>query len=301
MTGPAKKLLLAAAALAALLLDSLVVVDETEIAVPTFFGRLSGAALGPGPHLVAPRPAGGVLRVDRRRLLLRIPPTEFLTSDKKNLLLDLAAVWRVTDPALFLQRAGSLAAAESRLVDLSLAALGAAAGRSPSEAFFSSQPGAVRITHLADEVRGQVDAAARTGFGVEVTAAWITQVHFPWQNRESIVARMRAERDRIARRLRSEGEEAGQKIEAEADEARRTLLAEARREAEVTKGRGEAEAARLYAEAWRTDPALWEFVRSMNAYERIVGEGTTFFLDAEGPVMRGLLEGPSPGGKGGVR
>ena len=297
MTSPAKKLLLAAAAAAALLVDSLVVVDETQVGVPTFFGRLSGAPLGPGPHLVAPRPAGGVLRVDRRRLLLRIPPTEFLTADKKNLLLDLAVVWRVTDPPLFLQRAGGTAAAESRLVDLLLSALGAAAGRSPSEAFFSPQPGTVRVSALAEEVRRQVDAAARGGFGVEVTSAWVTQVHFPWQNRESIVARMRAERDRIARRLRSEGEEAGQKIEAEADEARRTLLAEARREAEVTRGKGEAEAARLYAEAWRADPALWELVRSMSAYERIVGEGTTLFLDAEGPVMRGLLQGPS-GGKG---
>lgn len=294
---PSRGLLVAAVAVLALLLDSLVVVEETEVAVPTLFGRVSGAPLAPGPHLVAPRPAGGVLRVDRRRLLLRIPPTEFLTSDKKNLLLDLAAVWRVTDPALFLQRAGGTAAAESRLVDLSLAALGAAAGRSPSDSFFSSQPGAVRVTALAEEVRRQVDAAARSGFGVEVTSAWITQVHFPWQNRESIVARMRAERDRIARRLRSEGEEAAQKIEAEADEARRTLLAEARRDADVTRGRGEAEAARLYAEAWRTDPALWEFVRSLNAYEKIVGDGTTFFLDSEGPVMRGLLQGP-PAGRG---
>lgn len=293
-----RRIVLGVACLLLLFLDGLVVVDETEVAIPTLFGRVSGSAMAPGPHLVWPRPAGSVLRVDRRRLLLRLPPTEFLTADKKNLLLDLSAVWRVVDPGLYFQRAGSTAAVEARLVDLSIAALGSAAGRSPSEAFFSTEAGKVRLGALAEEIRSQVDAAARSGFGVEVGSAWITQVHFPWQNRESIVARMRAERDRIARRLRSEGEESARKIEAQAEQEKRTLLAEARRDADVERGRGEAEAARLYAEAWRADPALYEFVRALSAYEKFVGEGTTFFLDAEGPVMSRLLQGPPPVGKG---
>ncbi|KAA0254645.1 protease modulator HflC [Acidobacteria bacterium ACD] len=288
--------ILLAILLAALLADCLVVVDETELALPTLFGRISGGILGPGPHLVAPRPFGGVLRVDRRHLLLRTPPSEYLSADKKNLLLDLALVYRVEDPALFLTRVRDTAGAEARLMDLSIAALGAAAGRSPSEAFFSTAQGAVKLAELGDEIRRVVDAAARSGLGIHVEAAWLTQVHFPYQNREAIVARMRAERDRIARRLRSEGEEAGRKIEAEAEMERRVLLAEAARDAEVTRGRGEAEATRLYAEAWRLDPQLYDFVRALSTYEKALGEGTTFFLDAEGPVMRPLLSPPPAGG-----
>lgn len=294
-----KPLLLAAAAALLLLLDSAVVVDETEIALPTLFGRISGGVLQPGLHLVAPRPVGGTLRVDRRRLILRTPPTEYLTADKKNLLLDFALVYRIDDPGLYLTRVRETEAAEARLMDLSIAALGAAAGRSPSEAFFSTVEGNVRLAELGEEVRRSVDAAARSGFGIRVEAAWITQVHFPYQNREAIVARMRAERDRIARRLRSEGEEAGRKIEATADKERRLLLAEASREAEEVRGKGEAEATRLYAEAYRLDPALYEFVRALAAYEKTVGERTTFLLDADSPLLRPLLSGAGPQGAAG--
>lgn len=281
----------AAVAVSALTLSSLVVVDETEVALPVRFGRISGGPMGPGLNLIAPRPIGSVFRIDRRKLLLRIPPTEFLTVDKKNLLLDLAAVYRVENPELFLQRVRDTAGAESRLTDLSIAALGAIAGRSPSESFFSAEPGKVKLPELSEEVRQRVQEAA-LGFGIRVETAWITQVHFPYQNREAIVSRMRAERDRIARRLRSEGEEAAQKIEAEAEQAKRLLLAEAARDAEISRGKGDADAARLYAQAYRLDPKLYEFIRTLHAYEKMAGPGTTVFLDSDGPVMKLLTRGP---------
>jgi membrane protease subunit HflC len=285
-------LLLAAAGFLALLFASLVVVDETEVALPVRFGRISGEPMKPGLHLIAPRPVGSVFRIDRRKLLIRIPPTEFLSVDKKNLLLDFAAVYRIEEPALFLQRVRDVPGAESRLVDLSISALGAIAGRSPAEAFFSIDAEKVKLLALSEEVRTSVDAAAK-GFGIRVDSAWITQVHFPYQNREAIVSRMRAERDRIARRLRSEGEEAAQKIEAEAEQEKRRLLAEAARDAEVTRGKGDADAARLYAQAYRLDPKLYEFIRALSAYEKMAGKETTLFLDADGPAMRLLTRGPN--------
>jgi membrane protease subunit HflC len=153
---------------AALLLDAVVVVEESELALPTLFGRISGGVLAPGPHLIAPRPFGGVLRVDRRHLLLRTPPSEYLSADKKNLLLDLALVYRVEDPELVLTRVRDAAGAEARLMDLSIAALGASAGRSPSEAFFSTASGAVKLSELGEEIRLAVDRAARSGLGIRV-------------------------------------------------------------------------------------------------------------------------------------
>ncbi len=289
------RILIILAAVVAVAAACIVIVDETEVAIPVRFGRISGAPMPPGLHFIVPRPIGSVLRLERRRLLLRIPPTEFLTEDKKNLLLDLAVVYHIDDPALFVQRVRDIQGAEARLVDLAIAALGASAGHSPSEMFFSTVPGAVKLDQIANEVRASVDEAARAGFGIRVEAAWISQVHFPYQNREAIVARMRAERDRIARRLRSEGEEAAQKIEAEAEQKKRLLLAEAARDAEILRGQGEAEATRLFAEAYRADPKLYDFVRALNAYEKIVGKETTIFLESDGPVMKILTRGPGTG------
>ncbi|MGH9441015.1 MAG: protease modulator HflC [Thermoanaerobaculia bacterium] len=282
-------------AIVALALDSLVIVDETEVALATRFGRLVSGPLAPGPHLILPRPIGSVFRLDRRRILFRIPPTEFLTSDKKNLVLELSLLWRISDPALFLQRVRDVDGAEARLIDLAISSLGSAAGRMPSEAFFSTQPGTVRTAELTERVRQRVDAFARASLGVEADAAWLSQVHFPGQNREAIVARMRAERARIALRLRSEGEEAGQKIEAEADERRRTLLAEAARDAEILRGQGEAEATRLVGEAYRRDPRLYEFLRALHGYEKSIGAETTIFLDSKSPMLKVLNEGPGTG------
>lgn len=280
-----------------LALDSIVIIDETEIALATRFGRVISAPLLPGPHVIFPRPIGSVLRLDRRRLLFRLPPTEFLTSDKKNLVLELSLLWRISDPTLFVQRVRDVDAAEARLIDLAISSLGSATGRMPSEAFFSTQPGAVQTAELAERVRQRVDAFARASLGIEADAAWLSQVHFPGQNRSAIAERMRAERARIALRLRSEGEEAGQKIEAEADERRRTLVAEAARDAEILRGQGEAEATRLVAEAYRRGPRLYEFLRALQAYEKSIGSETTIFLDSKSPILKVLNEGPSSSGR----
>jgi membrane protease subunit HflC len=80
---------------AALIADSLATVDETEIGLATRFGRVVSPPLAPGLHWIAPRPAGAMLRIDRRLRLTEIPPTEFLTSDKKNLVLASAISWRI--------------------------------------------------------------------------------------------------------------------------------------------------------------------------------------------------------------
>lgn len=286
--------MVAAAALAA---DSIATIDETEIGLSTRFGRVVSGPLPPGLHWIAPRPIGAMLRIDRRLRLTEIPPTEFLTADKKNLVIASAVSWRIADPRLFVQRIRSEEAAASRLIDLSIAALGASTGRRTSPTFFSVDRGAVQTEQLASEVTSYVNRLARANFGMELEHFWIARVQFPAQNREAIIARMQAERQRIALRIRSEGEETARKIEAEADLQRRTLLAEASRDAEITRGKGEAEATRITAEAYARDPRLFEFVRNLQLYEKAMGANTTIFLDSDTPVVRLFFQGAGNGGK----
>jgi membrane protease subunit HflC len=242
-------------------------------------------------HWIAPRPAGAMLRIDRRLRLTEIPPTEFLTSDKKNLVLASAISWRIADPRLFVQRIRTEEAAASRLIDFSVAALGASTGRRASPTFFSVEPGAVKTEQLAAEVSSSIGRFARANFGIALEHLWIARVQFPAQNRDAIIARMQAERQRIALRIRAEGEETARKIEAEADLQKRTLLAESARDAEITRGKGEAEATRITAEAYARDPRLYEFVRNLQLYEKAMGQNTTVFLDSEAPVVRLFFHG----------
>jgi membrane protease subunit HflC len=274
-----------------LLLDSLAIVDETEIGLATRFGRVVSEPLAPGLHWIDPRPAGGMLRIDRRLRLTEIPPTEFLTADKKNLVLAAAVSWRIADPRLFIQRIRSEDAASSRLIDLSIAALGASTGRRASPTFFSVEKDAVRTEQLAAEVSSYVSGLARANFGIAVDHLWIARVQFPAQNRDAIISRMQAERQRIALRIRAEGEETARKIEADADLQKRTLLAESTRDAEIARGKGEAEATRITAEAYARDPRLYEFVRNLQLYEKAMGTNTTLFLDSQDPIVRLFFEG----------
>lgn len=278
-----------------LVLDSLAIVDETEIGLTTRFGRVVSEPLAPGLHWIAPRPAGGMLRIDRRLRLTEIPPTEFLTGDKKNLVLAAAVSWRIADPRLFIQRIRSEEAASSRLIDLSIAALGASAGRRASPMFFSVDRNAVRTEQLAQEVSGYVSGLARANFGIALDHLWIARVQFPAQNRDAIISRMQAERQRIALRIRAEGEETARKIEAEAELQKRTLLAESTRDAEIARGKGEAEATRITAEAYARDPRLYEFVRNLQLYEKAMGPNTTVFLDSQDPIVRLFFEGNEAG------
>ena len=280
-----------------LVIDSLAIVDETEIGLATRFGRVVSEPLAPGLHWIAPRPAGGMLRIDRRLRLTEIPPTEFLTADKKNLVLAAAVSWRVADPRLFIQRIRSEDAASSRLIDLSIAALGASAGRRASPMFFSVDPGAVRTEQLASEVSSYVSGLARANFGIALDHLWIARVQFPAQNRDAIISRMQAERQRIALRIRAEGEEAARKIEAGAELQKRTLLAESMRDAEIARGKGEAEATRITAEAYARDPRLYEFVRNLQLYEKAMGQNTTIFLDSQDPIVRLFFDGTGEAGR----
>jgi membrane protease subunit HflC len=113
-------------------------------------------------------------------------------------------------------------------------------------------------------------------------------LNFPEANRQSVFQRMRAERERIARQLRSEGAEEATKIRAEADATRTTTLSEAQREAERIRGEGEAEAIRIYAEAFGQDPEFYQFLRTLESYDKVINTGTTLILPADSELLKYL-------------
>lgn len=137
-------------------------------------------------------------------------------------------------------------------------------------------------------------------FGIGVADVRINRTELPERAEESVYARMKTERERLARRSRAEGEEKARTIRAEADRDAVVIVANAKRDAEIARGEGDAEATRIYAEAYSTDPEFYGFMRSLEAYRKTIGGKTTLVLSPKSEFFR-FLESATPEGSGGTR
>ncbi|MFZ5480211.1 MAG: protease modulator HflC [Myxococcota bacterium] len=276
-------------AVLALIAAAVFTVDEREVAVVTQFGKPVKKITEPGIQVRLPWPLQEVVRFDARSRVLEAPAAELLTSDKKNLVVEVFAVWRVDDPQLFLEAVGGTEAAEAQLGDLVISRVAAAIGSMEFNQLLSAGGGA---DLLPISVKNEVATAAKSRLGVEVLDVRLRHVGLPLQNEQSIYERMRAERLRIANQYRSEGEELATTIKAKADREAAEILAKAEREAAYITAEAEKDAARRYTEAYRADPALFELVGAMDAYRAALDHDTTVILDADSEFFRELKGSP---------
>ena len=283
-------LVLAAAA------TSFVVVDEKSHAVITQFGKpvsvLSQAGLY--PKLPVPFQRANVL--DKRILITNTRETELLTADKKNVLVSTYISWKIGDPVRYLAALRSRDFAESRLAALVQSELGSALGDRPFGTILGTAGNAAGLAELEGSVERAVFRVAREDLGIEVVSLGVTRLIFPPQNLDSVFARMRAERARIARGYRSEGRAEAQKIAARAERERARIIADAEARAAMLRGRGEAEAARIYAEAYQGHAEFYRFLRTLEAYKKVLNEKTTLVLPADSPFLR-ILTSRVPGAR----
>ncbi len=294
MTRRIRILVLAAAGVLTLTLGSaFTVVDVTEYGVLTRFGRVVRVIADPGLHLKLPYPVEAVTRLDRRLLSFRPPSLEYLSQDKKNLVIHTLVMWRIADPVRYLSTVGDRQGAEERLADVVLARVGAVIGSHSSEALISAGPRRSEFDRVIGQVVAEADAAARTAFGIDLVDVRLRQLNLPEQNRANVFARMQAERAKIATRYRSEGERESRKIVAEAEREKTELMADAYREAARTRAEGDAQATGIYGDAFGRNPQFYKFWRTLQAYERILASNTTMFLPTDAEIFR-LLNSSGP-------
>jgi membrane protease subunit HflC len=268
---------------------SVFTIDAREVAVVTSFGAPVRTVLEPGLYVRAPWPLHEVVRFDARAHVLEVAPTEILTSDKKNLVIEAFAIWRVSDPQKFLEAVGSAEAAEAQLGDLVISRIAAAIGAVPFQQVLTTD--ATTGDLLPPAVRTDVASTVAERFGVEVLDVRLRHVGLPLQNEQSIYERMRAERLRIANAYRSEGEEQATTIRAKADREAAEILARAEREAAFVTAKAAENASKRYADAYRADPALYDLVGAMESYEDAIGEGTVLVLPSDGGFFSALDQG----------
>ncbi len=279
-------------AVAALLIawSTLFTVRETEFALVTQFGKPVGTVTEAGLNAKVPL-LHQVQFFDRRLRVYNPPRSEFLTMDKKNLSIDSYALWQIADPEAFVQTVGNERAAEMRLHDLVWAGLAAAVAGLDLEEIVSTSPKLVKTDKALDKLAERSGAEALERYGIRVVDVRIKRLNLPEQNKQSVYARMRAERERIARQYRAEGEEQALRIRAEADRKKEEILAKAYKEAETTKGDGDAQAARIYGAAYSRNEAFYKLTRTLETYRKALDKDTTVILSADSELLRLMTRG----------
>jgi membrane protease subunit HflC len=276
-----------------LLSTCLVPVRESETVVIMQFGKPVRTIREAGLALKLPAPIQTRTVLDKRLQLLGLEPAEFVTRDRRNLVVSSFAVWRIAEPETFLKSVRDLDTARLRLQELLNAGVGAAIGNIPLGDIFSVDSQQQGLPALFGGVTRNSSSTALKEFGIEIISVRPNRFGFPKQNLQSIYQRMMSEQERTAKQHRAEGQEAAAKIRAETEREARELLAQAYRESQTTKGKGEAEAAKTYAEAFQADADYYQFSRSLDAYQKIIGDNTTFILSSDAPIFNYLMSPPT--------
>jgi membrane protease subunit HflC len=271
-------------------LGPLVITREDEQKLILFLNQASRVT-APGPSLRWPL-LEAVETYDRRWLYLDTEPDTIQTRDGEQLRVDNYAMWRIADPIAFKRAfpSGKLDA-EKRIDRAVRDDVREVIGRHTLAQVLNVERSAI-MREITARTRDKVRE-----FGIDVADVRINQTELPRDTEESVYARMKTERERLGRKNRAEGEERARRIRAEADREARIIVANAQRDSEIARGHGDAEAARIYAEAYSTAPEFYEFQRSLEAYRKTIDENTTLVLSPDAEFFR-FLESAEPRSNG---
>jgi len=270
---------------------SMFTVDQRERAIVFQLGEVKKVITAPGLHFKWPF-IQNVRFFDARILTLDTPDAErYITSEKKNLLVDWFVKWKISDPRLFYISVGDEAQAETRLTQTVNATLREVFGKHTVQEVVSQDRD--EMMRVARE-RSNVDAKK---IGIDIVDVRLKRVDLPREVSESVYKRMEAERKSVANQLRSEGASAAERIRAEADKERQVIVANAYNEAQRVKGEGDAKASAVYAKAYSQNPEFYAFYRSLEAYRSSFKKRSDVLVLEPSSDFFKYLKGPGKGSK----
>ena len=271
-----------ALAVVAIVSSAIFVVDQRQYAIVFQLGEVKEVISEPGLNAKLPF-IQNVRYFDKRILTMDTPePERFITSEKKNVLVDHFVKWRIVDPRLYYESvAGDEARARTRLTQTVNAGLREEFGRRTVHDVVSGER-----DNIMEQMRERADRDART-IGVQIVDVRLKRVDLPNEVSESVYRRMEAERKRVANELRSLGAAEAERIRADADRQREVIIAEAYRSAQEVKGEGDAKATAIYAEAFGKDREFYSFYRSLEAYRAsFAGKDDVLVVDPSSDFFR---------------
>jgi len=262
-------------------------IGEWEQGLIIQFGNPKRILQEPGLYFKLPV-IQNLVRFDKRVLTTDARTAEYLTLDKKRVLVDHVSRWRIQEPLEFYRSVRDQQRAMARLDDLISARLRQETAKHNFLDFIRE-----KREEIMEIVTKDTKETAKD-FGIEVLDVRIKRLDLPQEVQASVFARMRAERERIAKRYRAEGEERAREIRAGADWEREVILATAYETSQKLSGEGDAQATRIYAQAFGQDREFYAFTRRLQAYEKILSSGTTLVLSPDSELLRYLQ---NPGGQ----
>ena len=250
----------------ALASSMLFVVDQRQFGVVYALGQIKEVITEPGLNFKLPPPFQNVSYIDKRLLTLETSDTEpMLTAEKQRVVIDWYVRWRISEPSQYIRNVGLTEAdGANQLNRVVRNAFQEEINKHTVKELLSTKRESITAdvkAEVLDKVKGSKP------WGVDVVDVRITRADYVDAITESVYRRMEAERKRVANELRSTGAAEGEKIRADADRQREVTVANAYRDAQKFKGEGDAEAARIYAEAFGRDPQFAQFYRSLDAYK----------------------------------
>ena len=272
---------LAIVLVAGVVYSSAFVVHQWESALKLQLGKIVDADYEPGLHWRIPF-IQEVKKFDRRIQTLDARPDRFLTIEKKDVIVDSFAKWRIANVAQYFRSTGGNPAKTGRLLSERInTSLRDEFGKRTVKEVVSGERAEIMqlLTKASDEQANEL--------GVEIIDVRVKQIDLPPEVSESVYARMRAERERVARDLRAQGAEAAERIQADADRQQTVILADGFREAETLRGEGDGRAAEIYAQAYNQNREFYSFYRSLNAYRDVFNtEGNMMVIGPDSEFFR---------------
>ncbi len=258
-------------------------IDETEQAIIVEFGRPEGDPIKKA-GLYFKLPWRQLVSFEKRILEYDVEPKAIITLDKKRLEVDNYARWRIDDPLTFYRAVRTINGALNRIDPVIYSELRVELGKHDLSEI---------VDKRREKIMEKVSASSREKlleYGIEIIDVRIKRADLSVENEKAVFDRMRAERERKAKQYRSEGDEEALKIMAETDKERTIILAEAYRQSQKLRGEGDAKAVEIYAKAFQSDPKFYEFIRTLEAYQKVIDEKTTLILSTDSKLLR-LLKG----------
>ena len=282
-------ILSAALALAVLVLasSSLFIVNQAEQALVLRFGAHRATIKEPGLHVKLPF-IEDVVRYDLRLLGLDPPDEQIILGDQKRIVVDTFTRYRIADPLKFYQSVRTETLARAQLAQIVSSAMRRVMGQVMLPSILSEER-----SKIMESIQQDVAERALRELGIQVVDVRLRRADLPEETSQSIYDRMKSERERQAKEARAQGYEWSQQIRARADRERTVILAEAQRQAQIERGQGDAEANRIFGEAFGKDPQFFALYRSLQAYRHALGDGnTTLVLSPDNDFLKVFGSGP---------
>ncbi|AVK95914.1 protease modulator HflC [Lysinibacillus sphaericus] len=273
-------------AIAIILFANVYIVKESEYAVVRQFGEVVKFERDPGLKMKVPF-IQSVTTLPKNQMTYNISEEEINTKDKKRIIIDNYAVWRITDPKALISNAGTLTKAESRMEEFIYSVIRTELGQLKYDEIINDENSS--RGSLNDRVTARVnELLLNDKYGIEVVDVRIRRTDLPAENEQSVFTRMVSERQSTAQLYLSEGDADKRRIEAQTDREVQEMLATANKEAALIQAEGEAEAAKIYNSSFSKDPEFYSLYRTLESYKKTVGEDTVIILPSTSPYAKVL-------------